>query len=228
MSSRVIDGASGLTAVRMVWDPADLLGPPAEALDAQALYPAGATPAGRQPPGAERSLAELELEYQARARAEREAGFREGQAAGIEAARSQLEPIAQQLGRTIAELAALKSRFRAEAERDVVQLALAIARKVLHREASVDPDALLGVVKAAMGKLDCREVHKVRLNPQEAAMLRRHLDQIGLSKGVEIEGDFTMSPGSVIFETSNGILDAGVESQLSEIERGFADLLRGR
>ena len=146
----------------------------------------------------------------------------------MEAARAQLEPVVQQLGRTIADLATLRSRFRAEAERDVVQLALAIARKVLHRESSIDPDALLGLVKAALAKLDAREVHKVRLNPQDAAMLRRRLDQIGLPKGVEIEGDFSMPPGSAIFDTLHGTMDASVESQLSEIERGFADMLRGR
>lgn len=227
MSSKVIDRTAASTAVRMAWDPADLLGHSDDAAEARALFAAAPSPQGRTQPNAEHA-AELEAEFQARARAEREAGFREGQAAGLEAARAQLEPVVHQLGRTIAELAALRSRFRAEAERDVVHLALAIARKVLHRESSIDPDALLGLVKAALAKLDAREVHKVRLNPQDAAMLRRHLDQIGLPKGVEIEGDFSMPPGSALFDTLNGTMDAGVESQLAEIERGFADLLRGR
>ena len=152
----------------MAWDPADLLSEAEELPVSGALFAAPPRP----PQSVEKPAAELEAEFQARARAEREAGFREGQAAGLEAARAQLEPVVQQLGRTIAELTALRSRFRAEAERDVVQLALAIARKVLHRESSIDPDALLGLVKAALAKLDAREVHKVRLNPQDAALGR--------------------------------------------------------
>jgi flagellar biosynthesis/type III secretory pathway protein FliH len=35
-----------------------------------------------------------------------------------------------------------------------------------------------------------------------------------------------MQCGDVIFETTHGNLDASIESQLREIERGFADRLR--
>jgi flagellar biosynthesis/type III secretory pathway protein FliH len=38
--------------------------------------------------------------------------------------------------------------------------------------------------------------------------------------------DATLAPGSVVFETNQGNLDASVESQLQEIERGLADHLR--
>jgi flagellar biosynthesis/type III secretory pathway protein FliH len=48
-----------------------------------------------------------------------------------------------------------------------------------------------------------------------------------LSGGVvEVLSDPSREVGSVIFETARGDLDASVDSQLREIERGLADCLR--
>ena len=49
----------------------------------------------------------------------------------------------------------MRKRAAHEAEQDVVKLAIAIARRVLHRELTVDPDAILGLVKAALQKIEC-------------------------------------------------------------------------
>ena len=43
---------------------------------------------------------------------------------------------------------------------------------------------------------------------------------------VEVVADAAREPGSVVFETERGNLDASVESQLREIERGLADRMR--
>src|SRR5690348_3508828 len=69
------------------------------------------------------------------------AGVREGEAAGQRRAAAELQPVIARLVRSIDEISGLRPRLRREAERDVVQLALAIARRILARELSVDPDA---------------------------------------------------------------------------------------
>jgi flagellar biosynthesis/type III secretory pathway protein FliH len=43
---------------------------------------------------------------------------------------------------------------------------------------------------------------------------------------VDVLPDPSCEPGAVRFETSRGCLDASVESQLQEIERGLVDQLR--
>ena len=48
-------------------------------------------------------------------------------------------------------------------------LALAIARRILHRELTVAPEALLGLVKAALEKIGGREIHRVRVSPRGRA-----------------------------------------------------------
>lgn len=117
-------------------------------------------------------------------------------------------------------------RFRHEAEEDVIALSLAIARRILHREITVSPDALLGLLKAALEKIEVREIHRVRVSRQDAPLVQQHLDQIGLHQRVELVPDPGLERGSAILESSRGVLDVSVETQLAEIERGFADLVR--
>jgi flagellar assembly protein FliH len=45
---------------------------------------------------------------------------------------------------------------------------------------------------------------------------------------VEVIADASREPGAVVFETERGNLDASVDAQLREIERGLADCLRRR
>jgi flagellar assembly protein FliH len=161
-----------------------------------------------------------------RANAAFQRGLEEGQAAARQEIGGQLDAAYERLARTIEELSGLRPRFRHEAEEDVVALALAVARRILHRELTMDPDALLGLVKAALEKIEVREVSRVRVRPEDAAMVQKHLEKMGLPRRVEVIGDPGLARGAAIFDSSRGALDVSVETQLAEIERGFADVVR--
>jgi flagellar assembly protein FliH len=57
-------------------------------------------------------------------------------------------------------------------------------------------------------------------------MVQQELEKIGLPRRVEVIADPGIERGAVILETGRGMLDASVETQLVEIERGFADMVR--
>jgi len=164
--------------------------------------------------------------YGEQERATSKQAFEEGQAAARREAASQIEAMHLQLARTIEELSGLRQRFRHEAEEDVVALAIAIARRILHRELTVAPEALLGLVKAALEKMELREVHRVRVSRSDAAMVTQYLEKMGLPRKIEVVADPGLPRGAAILDSSRGALDASVETQLAEIERGFADLVR--
>lgn len=157
----------------------------------------------------------------------RRQGFEAGETAGRQSLVGQVEAMQLKLARSIEELTGARPRYRREAEQDVVALALAVARRILHRELTVAPEALLGLVKAALDKIEAREVHQVRVSPSDAAMVRQFFEKMGLPQRVEVIADANLGAGSVSIETSRGLLDASVDTQLAEIERGFADLVRG-
>jgi len=153
-------------------------------------------------------------------------GFEEGQAAAKQSAAAQLEAMQMKLARSIEELSGSRLRYRREAEQDVVALALAVARRILHRELTVAPEVLLGLVKAALDKMEAREVHQVRISPADAPLVCQFFEQMGLPQRIEVIPDASLGRGGVLVESSRGLLDASVDTQLAEIERGFADLVR--
>jgi len=178
-------------------------------------FPAADPPDGSRSPGLGGSV---QTAYQQ--------GFQEGKAAGRQELAPQVEAMHTRLARTIEELTGLRQRFRHEAEADVVALALAIGRRILRRELTVDPDALLGLVKAGFEKIELSEVHRVRVSRQDAPVVQQHLEKMGLPHRVEVVGDPTLERGSALLDSQRGTLDASIETQLAEIERGFADLVR--
>jgi flagellar assembly protein FliH len=152
--------------------------------------------------------------------------MREGEANGRRLAAAELEPLMARLSATIEELACMRPRLRHEAEADLVKLALAIARRILRRELSVDPDALSGLVLSALDKLQGQEIVRVRVHPAQAAPVTAGLRNNPAGGSVEVVSDPSREPGTILFETARGNLDASMESQLLEIERGLADRLR--
>jgi len=205
MSSRIRKQAADAP----VWRPASE--PPRPAPPGEAPDP---PPAGG--PGSAAVQAQLEEAHRR--------GFREGEAA----ARAAVDAAVQKLAEAAGSLAAARARARREAEEDLLRLALAIARRIVHRELSVDPDAVAGLIRAALDKMQSQEIHRVRVHPDLEQPLRRALEQMAAGKNVQVAADRGRQFGDVIFETQRGSLDASVETQLQEIGRGLADRLRGR
>jgi flagellar assembly protein FliH len=212
MSSRVILPGDARPVSRVVWREVGAAAP------AQAAGQPGRDPAAE--------IAQLEIQSQQKIREARAAGVREGEIAGRNRAAAEFQPVVERLTRSIQEIANLRARLRREAEADVVQLALAIGRRVVRRELSADPDALRGMVVAALEKLQGQEISRVKVHPSHVALVKSCLQQALNSGQVEVLPDPSRELGSVIFETTRGNLDASVESQLREIERGLTDRLR--
>jgi len=156
------------------------------------------------------------------------AGLREGEAAGRACAAAELQPVVERLTRAIQELANWKPRLRREAEGDLLRLAVAMARRILRREIVLDPDAMHGLILGALEKLQSQEICRVRVHPAHAPLVTACLGQGTAGAAVEVLPDPSRELGTVIFETERGNLDASVESQLREIERGLADRLINR
>ncbi|MEB2360652.1 MAG: hypothetical protein HUU41_03885 [Bryobacteraceae bacterium] len=152
--------------------------------------------------------------------------YREGEAAGAQQAAARVQPLLEKLALTIAEVSGFKAQFRKEAEQDLVKLAISIARRVLHRELTVDPEALVGIVRVALSRMDTRDCRRVRVSPADADAIKAALSRLGPAVNVEVAPDSRLERGSVVFDTSRGQLDGSIETQLQEIERGFTDLVR--
>ena len=171
----------------------------------------------------ERRIQELESELPQRHEAGRREGRAEGEKTGADTAVAALQPVLGRFTATIAELASYRARFRRDSEPEILQLALAVAKKILRRELTVDQHSLLGILKAALETINKAEVLCVRTAPEDAGQLTGRLADLGLPDQVEVVGDRALERGSVILDTKRGQIDASVNTQLAEIENGFAD-----
>ena len=94
--------------------------------------PAAATPDGGTSQAAlDARLAALERDAFAK-------GFAQGERAGAEAAAQRGEAMLRRLTETLDELTTLRAQMIHQTEQQMVQLALAVARRVVHREVSLD------------------------------------------------------------------------------------------
>ena len=176
----------------------------------------------------ERQLAGLEAELPNRLEQARQIGLRDGETAGLAKGHALLDATVQKLARAVAEVVGYRADYRRESEQELVKLSTAIARKVLRRELTVDPTSLQGVIKAALEGLNASEIYRIRLASPDAASLERHLQAMGLPQSIEVCADPALERGAVLFETVRGLVDASIQTQLGEIERGFADLASAR
>ena len=159
----------------------------------------------------------------------RNRGFEEGKAAArIESERS-LAKLREEIGNTLREFAVERETYFHRVEQEVVRLALAIVRKILHRESQVDPLLLTGVLRVALEKVGANTTTRLRANPAEIKIWHDYFAQAReIFPAPELVGDPDLETSRCILETELGTTEIGLDTQLKEIEQGFLDLLAHR
>lgn len=159
----------------------------------------------------------------------REEGIREGEQR--ERKRLEQEIVQQRAGITEALSAFERERaeYYSKIEAEVVHLAVAIAAKILHREAQVDRMLLAALVKVALEKLRQNTKVVVRVPRQQSGPWRDYFAQnTQIAVSPEIVEDESLAGGNCVLETELGSTELGLESQLKEVEAGLFDLLAQR
>jgi len=121
-----------------------------------------------------------------------------------------------------------RKNYFSRVESDVVHLALAIASKILHREAQVDPLLVAALVRVAVDKLHDGSSVSVRTSPENAEKWREYLASSMNGSTIAIIEDAQLSPEDCILETDLGSANFSIDAQLKEVEQGFFDLLAQR
>jgi flagellar assembly protein FliH len=158
-----------------------------------------------------------------------ERGIQEGEARARSAFDQQLGNLRASIAGSIEQFKTQREDYFARIEPEVVQLALAIARKILHREAQMDPLLLTGIVHVALEKLDAGAHVRLRTHPGDIHFWNQYFSQPGsFQPAPDLIGDPTLQPGELALETEIGSTQISLETQLKEIEQGFFDLLEQR
>lgn len=111
-------------------------------------------------------------------------------------------------------------------EAEVVQLALAVARRIIHRETQIDPKLLAAAVRYELQQIDAAT--EVRLIVAPAMMAYWKESVASLPNAVTVEAEPRLGTDEVRLQTALGSCPVNFENELKEIERGFFDLLAAR
>jgi flagellar assembly protein FliH len=154
---------------------------------------------------------------------EREAftkGYAQGERAGMEAGGKRAEAMLRRIGQTIEELGGLRQTLIQETEREMVQLALTLARRVVHREVTLDPELAAALAHVALERLGTTTPATIRLNPEDYTVVAQDSARWG-GQTVTVVPDPSISRGGCLVDSAFGSVDATIERQFDELSRAL-------
>lgn len=147
-------------------------------------------------------------------------GYEQGERSGAAVAAQRGEAMLQRLTQTLEELTTLRSEMIRTTERQLVQLSLAVARRIVHREVSLDADLLVAMARVALDRLGESAHVTVRLHPDEYEITGAGKGPV-LGTHVKVIADASVGRGGCRVESDFGALDAGVDAQIQELARAL-------
>lgn len=100
----------------------------------------------------------------------------------------------------------------------VLDLALDVARQVIAGELAVHPERILPVVKLALNQMaETTREARLLLNPEDAALIRQHLDQIVDKNRLRMVEDARITRGGCLIETTHGDLDGTLQARWRQV-----------
>lgn len=148
----------------------------------------------------------------------RESAVKEGYQAGMEQASEEL----QQIRETFAAFMNAKQEVYEQIAPDILEISVDIAQKIIKKEVSEDPQVLVNNIVDVLKNLS-KDENKIalRVNPVQVDVVKQQVPEIltiaGLDARVSVLADEEVSEGGCLVTTSNGVVDATVETQLSVI-----------
>jgi flagellar assembly protein FliH len=154
----------------------------------------------------------------AEAAALREAAHAEGYETGRAEARAELEPATAALQQAIMAVQADVVERADRLEAHAVDLGLFLAEKVLGAALAVQPDRVVETVRGALRGIVERERITILVSPEDLDLVRDSIsDVLGSLGGVEhceVQAERRVGRGGCVVRTSDGDVDARVETKL--------------
>jgi flagellar assembly protein FliH len=185
----------------------------------ESVEPVGLRPAPA--PVAEASTVDHEAHLAALEREAFAKGFAQGERAGAEASGERSEAMLRRLTETLDELTTVRAEMIRQTERQMVHLALAIARRIVGREVSLDPDLLLAMARVALERLGDTARVTIRLHPDDFAASGATRVSESTGSNVTMVADPRLSRGACRVESDMGLLDVGIDAQLQAVGRAL-------
>ncbi len=154
-----------------------------------------------------------------------ERGVLQGEQVGRESAEAKLDGLMRRYADALCELGKVKSKLYKDVERQVVKLSLEVARRIVHREIQADREIVQTLVRVALSHAAEKSAVTVHLNPVDYDYLVEHKGDLLAAdehvREVVLFADKAIERGGCVVRTQCGDVDARIEEEFRELERGF-------
>jgi flagellar assembly protein FliH len=148
----------------------------------------------------------------------RETARAEGYAGGLAAGRAEIEAHAVRMRQLAESFSSTLDNLDFRLADMVLELALDVARQVVAGELAARPERLLDVVNLALKQMaETSRESRLLLNPEDAALVRPHLEGVLDKSRLRIVEDARIVRGGCLIETSQGDLDATLPARWRQV-----------
>ena len=145
----------------------------------------------------------------------------EGFAEGLAEARTRVEPALEAVAEAERQIRAREGDFLRAAERSAVELALAIAEKIVGGTVSARPETVLDVVGGALLRTESRHRLVIEVNPEDLELVSESAEgltaRLGGVQRLDVIAERRVERGGCIVRTEEGEIDARIGSQLERL-----------
>lgn len=150
-----------------------------------------------------------------------EQGYKEGERIGKQMGERMVSTAIQRYDRSVHELAALHQSLREAMEKEAVRLALAVARKIVQREVSMDQDLIAALVSVALKRVQGQTGVTVRVSTHDYARLNASLHS--LSASIAVKEDPSLERGDFVLDSIQTHIDGRISGQIETVGRALLD-----
>ncbi len=168
--------------------------------------------------GPARLLAQAGAEAERIRELAREEGYADGRAAGHEDGLTEISTAVSGLGEALQGVESLRTEVADAVEHDAIDLALALAAKILAGALQARPELVVEVVQGALRRVSERRRITVLLNPADLETVRAAIGDLQTQvNGIELcdlQPEERVGAGGAIVRTPEGEVDASLQTQL--------------
>lgn len=150
-------------------------------------------------------------------------GYAEGFKKGEDAAREEFKPFLETIEGLISDLTGFRKDMYDKGEREMVEMVVSLAKKVIHFEFSTRDDAVQEMIRLAVQSVLDRESMVIKINPTDkgyAESFRPELHHLfGEIKNITFEAHSGVERGGCIVETNFGVVDARIDKLGEQMDR---------
>src|SRR5205085_3359197 len=150
-----------------------------------------------------------------------EQGYAEGERIGKQMGEKMVETVVKRYDNGIAKLVEAHKTLVEAMEEQTVRLALEIARKIVQRELTMDPDLVAALAAVALKRVSGHQTIALRVSRHDFARVRVAVGVV--NPAVNVKDDATLERGDFVIETGQTFLDGKVSSQIDTIGRALFD-----